>query len=271
MGGLGEFLAGLLFYATNDMTDDFHDKVRQGYGHKAWFPLTAMPGREDFYEKWMQVHLALQDATTADDIAAGPIPATQTQRNAAMLVTDWFEPSDGVFMVLHGHAYATLESLFENKQALLVNYKLWDLSQMAYNYVMIDCLRHDWLDNLKPYLDKMNAAREIPVTLKDMKTMLEREDHLELETVHDLVREVEDSLFPFPHVQAVFESEIAKSQDPNYRSVLAVDFQHMSDPNKAAETASKLMDFLGDRCKITHEDMQQCIESFLGTIKEYPR
>ena len=139
------------------------------------------------------------------------------------------------------------------------------------NFVMIDCLRQGWVNDLQPHLDRMNSSRDTPISLEDMTAMLQREDHLELDEVHDLVMAVEDTLYPFPHVQAVFEAEIAASGNPDYRLVMALDFGSLSDASKAHSTAEKLVHFLGDRCKIATTDMEDCIVRFLDSIEQYPR
>ena len=122
MGTLGAFVTGLLFYATNpEIANGWPDRLTQGYGHRNWFPHAADPGKDDFYDRWMFIHQALQEATGPDDISGPPIPATVTQRNAADLTAREWEPSQNIFRVLHGHAYTTLSSLFEDKQCLLIN------------------------------------------------------------------------------------------------------------------------------------------------------
>jgi hypothetical protein len=279
IGALGLFVTGLLFYATNpEIGQGWPDRLTHGYGHRIWnfeshenwFPRAADPGKDDFYDRWMTIHRAITEATGPNDIVDPPIPATVTQRNAADLAAWEWEPTPGVVRVLHGHAYTTLSSLFEGEQFLLISYKLQDTPQLAYNFVMLDCLRQGWISDLQPHLDRMNSTRDTPISLEDMIAMLQREDHLELQEVHDLVATVKDALHPFPYMEAAHESGISASLDPDYRTVVTVDFGSLSDISKAHTTAEKLVHFLGDKCKIDTAAVEDCIVRFLGSIKQYP-
>jgi hypothetical protein len=256
-GTLALFAAALLYHAANN---NGPAPGPVGYG------LRFFGAPKDYVGAWHTALAALDAATigTPEYVAATP----EQKAAAYEAVAYWQETPGEVRVVYSGRNHALISSLFENAQYLLLDHTHNDISQLAYNFLKKECLEQGW-DDFVPALDKANTKLESPVSLNEMKAMLMRPDHMDLEQVHALIRAVEDDIHPFAAVEDILTYEIKQADDANYRDIQNITYAQYADPTQAGKNALLLAHFLGDNIKLDVDSIANCLSAFMKTVEPY--